>query len=239
MCLCLPLPICLLLPSAWPDLTLSPLHLFNFRPGHALPPPHRSIAPSRGVEEYTHHLVLGCVLPVDQPTPSGIRTPARLGCDLLRGAAPGSYSLRSQPLKKLTRVICRLGLHYILSNSVLYFHWRRPCRRLCLCLYLRTSDTTHSPVSTCLCILLYLGQPSFEHHPPPAPRRFTRGLGRANLAKMSTTPGGPDDDWHPHVFRMPDWVEAFVSAAVQHPPLLPQCQGCPVCEHVLTYLSPS
>lgn len=31
--------------------------------------------------------------------------------------------------------------------------------------------------------------------------------------------GTPDDDWHPHVFRMPDWVEAFVGACCQHPAL--------------------
>lgn len=24
--------------------------------------------------------------------------------------------------------------------------------------------------------------------------------------------GVPDDDWHPHVFRMPDWVEPVVSS---------------------------
>ncbi|POS75967.1 integral membrane protein [Diaporthe helianthi] len=31
---------------------------------------------------------------------------------------------------------------------------------------------------------------------------------------MSTAPGGPDDDWHPHVFRMPDWVEAFLIVTI-------------------------
>ncbi|KAK7726469.1 hypothetical protein SLS63_007629 [Diaporthe eres] len=30
---------------------------------------------------------------------------------------------------------------------------------------------------------------------------------------MSNT-GTPDDDWHPHVFRMPDWVEAFLIVTI-------------------------
>lgn len=26
----------------------------------------------------------------------------------------------------------------------------------------------------------------------------------------NVAPGSPGDDWHPHVFRMPDWVEPVV-----------------------------